>query len=42
MCPPEELDNSQDLAVQENGGAKPAVAKDAVAVIMRSQSFNSE
>jgi hypothetical protein len=31
MCPPEELENTQDLAAQGNGGAKPAVAKDAVA-----------
>jgi hypothetical protein len=30
MCPPEEVDSSQDLAVQGNGEAKPAVAKDAV------------
>jgi hypothetical protein len=30
MCPPEELDNSQDLAVHGNGAAKPAVAKDEV------------
>jgi hypothetical protein len=31
MCPPEELEYTQDLAAQGNGGAKPAVAKDAVA-----------
>jgi hypothetical protein len=31
MCPPEDVDDSQDLAVQGNGEAKPAVAKDAVA-----------
>jgi hypothetical protein len=30
MCPPEELDKSQDLAFQGNGAARPAVAKDAV------------
>ena len=31
MCPPEEVEDSHDLASQGNGGARPAVAKDAVA-----------